>query len=125
MNPSSLQPASQTINDEHASTANKQHILIVEDKWELRNFLNDSLRSHYHITEATDGQDGPYNVREIFPDLIISDLMMPGMDGIEFCKQVKENIETVSHLYNVNRSNCENDVTLNFPEVNGRRYGPS
>lgn len=72
-------------------------ILIVDDNEELRNFLKDSLQSHYRIAEAADGQSGLVAVKEIHPDLIISDVMMPGMSGVEFCRHVKEDIET-SHI---------------------------
>jgi ligand-binding sensor domain-containing protein/signal transduction histidine kinase/DNA-binding response OmpR family regulator len=73
------------------------HILVVDDNQELRNFLKESLAPAYHITEAKDGISGLAMAKEEFPDLIISDVMMPGMDGIEFCRQIKENIET-SHI---------------------------
>jgi YesN/AraC family two-component response regulator len=73
------------------------HILVVDDNEELRNFLKESLGPHYHITEATDGRSGLAKAKEEFPDLIISDLMMPGMDGIEFCKAIKEDAGT-SHI---------------------------
>ncbi|MEI9945340.1 MAG: two-component regulator propeller domain-containing protein [Chitinophagaceae bacterium] len=73
------------------------HILVVDDNEELRNFLKESLSPRYHILEATDGRSGLEKAKEEFPDLIISDIMMPGMDGIEFCKLIKEDIET-SHI---------------------------
>ena len=73
------------------------HILVVDDNEELRKFLKDSLSTQYHITEAKDGTSGLAAAKEEFPDLIISDVMMPGMDGNEFCKLIKEDIET-SHI---------------------------
>ncbi len=76
---------------------NIPHIMIADDNEELRNFLIESLSTNYHITEATDGLSGLAKAKEEFPDLIISDVMMPGMDGIEFCKRIKEDIET-SHI---------------------------
>ena len=76
---------------------NKLSILIVDDNDELRKFLKDSLSITYQISEANDGQEGYEKVKEEFPDLIISDVMMPLMDGIEFCKMVKQNDET-SHI---------------------------
>jgi DNA-binding response OmpR family regulator len=78
-------------------TDQRPHILVVDDNEELRNFLKESLSPKYHITEAKDGQTGLSVAKEKFPDIIISDVMMPGMDGIEFCRQIKENIET-SHI---------------------------
>ena len=73
------------------------HILIVDDNDELRRFLKESLGERYHISEAEDGPAGIIKVKEEFPDLIISDVMMPEMDGIEFCRHIKENSET-SHI---------------------------
>jgi len=72
-------------------------ILIVEDNEELRQFLRDSFSSFYKIAEAADGKTGLEKVRELFPDLIISDVMMPGMDGNEFCRLVKQDMAT-SHI---------------------------
>ena len=69
----------------------------MDDNDELRKFLKDSLSITYQISEANDGQEGYEKVKEEFPDLIISDVMMPLMDGIEFCKMVKQNDET-SHI---------------------------
>lgn len=82
---------------EDVSAPNTPHILIVDDNEELRNFLKESLSPQYHITEAMDGRSGLFIAKEEFPDLIISDVMMPGMDGIEFCRLIKEDIET-SHI---------------------------
>lgn len=73
------------------------HILVADDNEELRNFLKESLSPHYNITEAADGYSGLARAKEELPDLIISDVMMPGMDGIEFCRMIKEDIET-SHI---------------------------
>jgi len=78
-------------------TGNIPHILVVDDNEELRTFLRESLSPHYHIIEAMDGQSGLARAKEEFPDLIISDVMMPAMDGIEFCRAIKEDAET-SHI---------------------------
>ncbi|HEX7356118.1 MAG TPA: response regulator, partial [Ignavibacteriaceae bacterium] len=75
----------------------KKHILIVDDNDELRNFLKDTLSEDYIISEADNGQMGIEKAQTVFPDLIISDIMMPGMNGIEFCKFLKEDLET-SHI---------------------------
>jgi YesN/AraC family two-component response regulator len=73
------------------------HILIVDDNDELRTFLKESLSRQYCISEAEDGLSGIIKAKEEYPDLIISDVMMPEMDGIEFCRYVKENAE-ISHI---------------------------
>jgi DNA-binding response OmpR family regulator len=72
-------------------------ILIVDDNDELRYFLRDSLIQYYKVLEATNGQLGYEKARETFPDLIISDVMMPVMNGIEFCKKVKADAQ-ISHI---------------------------
>jgi signal transduction histidine kinase/ligand-binding sensor domain-containing protein/CheY-like chemotaxis protein/AraC-like DNA-binding protein len=84
---------------EHKEIDNHQlkHVLIVDDNDELRTFLKNALNTDYMISEAVDGKSGIKKANEVFPDLIISDVMMPGMDGIEFCKYLKDDIET-SHI---------------------------
>lgn len=72
-------------------------ILIVDDNSELREFLKGALLPLYRIIEAADGQQGFEQAKAAMPDIIISDVMMPVMDGIAFCKLVKENLET-SHI---------------------------
>jgi signal transduction histidine kinase/DNA-binding response OmpR family regulator/ligand-binding sensor domain-containing protein len=71
-----------------------KHILIVDDNQELRTFLKQIFEKQYHIYEAEDGNKGLEVAAEKVPDLIISDVMMPGMNGIEFCKLIKERFET-------------------------------
>jgi ligand-binding sensor domain-containing protein/signal transduction histidine kinase/DNA-binding response OmpR family regulator len=71
-----------------------KHILIVDDNEELRQFLRDSLSDQYQVWEAVDGYSGLVLAREKHPDLIISDVMMPGMNGHQFCKHLKEENET-------------------------------
>jgi signal transduction histidine kinase/ligand-binding sensor domain-containing protein/DNA-binding response OmpR family regulator len=73
------------------------NVLIVEDNDELRLFLKTSLEPFYHILMASNGQIALELIVQKKPDLIISDVMMPVMDGIKLCKVVKETFET-SHL---------------------------
>ncbi|MDB5146121.1 MAG: response regulator, partial [Mucilaginibacter sp.] len=75
----------------------RKHILLVEDNQELRAFLKQAFENYYIIYEAEDGRHGLETATEKVPDLIISDVMMPGMNGIELCKLVKEQFET-SHI---------------------------
>lgn len=74
-----------------------KHILIVDDNEELRYFLKQTLEKYYYIYEAEDGNSAIEIATEKVPDIIISDVMMPGMSGIELCKLVKERFET-SHI---------------------------
>jgi ligand-binding sensor domain-containing protein/signal transduction histidine kinase/DNA-binding response OmpR family regulator len=74
-----------------------ESILLVEDNDELRQFLKESLEPFYKVEEAADGREGLVKAKEISPDLIISDVIMPGMNGMAFCQAVKHDIET-SHI---------------------------
>lgn len=75
----------------------KKLILLVEDNPELRAFLNMSLSPYYTIKEAYDGADGIQKAKEMIPDLIISDLMMPKKNGNQLCRELKEN-KLTSHI---------------------------
>jgi DNA-binding response OmpR family regulator len=80
-----------------ANNNHKYRILIVEDNDEIRAFIKSSLEEIYTIDEAVDGADGLIKAKEQLPDLIISDVMMPGMNGIDFCHSIKEDLDT-SHI---------------------------
>jgi signal transduction histidine kinase/ligand-binding sensor domain-containing protein/DNA-binding response OmpR family regulator len=72
----------------------KKKILIVEDNIDLRMYIKDCLMKHYEVLESSNGSTGLAIARKENPDLIITDIMMPGMNGIEFCKAVKADIYT-------------------------------
>jgi signal transduction histidine kinase/DNA-binding response OmpR family regulator/ligand-binding sensor domain-containing protein len=78
-------------------TKNRKYILLVDDNQELRVFLKQTFEIHYNILEAEDGQAAIEIATEKIPDLIISDIMMPGINGIELCKIIKDKFET-SHI---------------------------
>lgn len=75
----------------------KTSILIVEDSSDVRLYLIDLLKSDYTLFEAANGKEGITVAKEKIPDLIISDVMMPEMDGIEFCSKIKSDFLT-SHI---------------------------
>ncbi|MEI8224399.1 MAG: two-component regulator propeller domain-containing protein [Bacteroidota bacterium] len=75
----------------------KPVLLIVEDNQDLRVFISMSLQDEYHMLEAHDGKQGYEMAKNFSPQLIISDIMMPEMDGLELCTRIKENILT-SHI---------------------------
>lgn len=64
-------------------------VLVVEDNAELRNFLNDILSGTYKVIEATNGKEGLEQALQHVPDFIISDVMMPVMDGLDMVKAIK------------------------------------
>lgn len=72
-------------------------VLVVEDNDDLRTFLTNKLAEHYHIEMASNGILGLQKAREIMPDLILSDIMMPEMDGVEMLGQLKNDPAT-SHI---------------------------
>ncbi|MGA7305882.1 MAG: response regulator, partial [Rhodothermales bacterium] len=72
-------------------------ILIVEDNADVREYLRSHLGSNYRLVEAEDGEAGLAATREHRPDLIISDIMMPRMDGYEMCRLIKKN-EDLRHI---------------------------
>lgn len=69
----------------------KVTILITEDNDDLRTYLKEQLIERYQILEAANGKEGLASLQKNMPDLVISDLMMPVVDGIEFCKKAKSN----------------------------------
>ena len=72
-------------------------ILIVDDNADMRRYLRTLLSSRFYVLEAPDGQSGLKLARESVPDIIISDVMMPVMDGLQFCKHLKSDFMT-SHI---------------------------
>jgi signal transduction histidine kinase/ligand-binding sensor domain-containing protein/DNA-binding response OmpR family regulator len=81
----------------NGASTRKPVVLIVEDNKELRTHLKNELRKDFRIKEAVDGADGLEKVLKFYPDIIISDIMMPRMDGFELCRKLKTDIET-SHI---------------------------
>jgi signal transduction histidine kinase/ligand-binding sensor domain-containing protein/DNA-binding response OmpR family regulator len=72
-------------------------ILVVEDNREMRIFLKKILSEFYQVNTANDGVEGLKVVREFGPDLVLTDVMMPGMNGNEFCHLIKTDLNT-SHI---------------------------
>jgi len=72
-------------------------ILIVDDNTDMRRYLRALLSDKFYIMESTDGQGGLKLARECVPDIVVSDVMMPIMDGLQFCKKLKEDAIT-SHI---------------------------
>ena len=72
-------------------------ILIVEDNSDVRSYISEQLQIDYRVIEACDGEVGISIAQNEIPDLIITDVMMPKMDGYRFCKQIRGN-EKTSHI---------------------------
>jgi len=72
------------------STEDKPLVLIIEDNAELRDHIRTHLDANYQVIEADNGREGLEKAREQLPDLIVSDIMMPEMDGNELCDRIKK-----------------------------------
>ncbi|HMO62572.1 MAG TPA: two-component regulator propeller domain-containing protein [Ferruginibacter sp.] len=75
----------------------RKTILVVEDNEDLRFYLQDNLQHKYNVAACADGSEGWRVVQELQPDLVVSDIMMPLMTGIELAKKIKTNAST-SHI---------------------------
>ena len=75
----------------------RQRVVIVEDDEEIRGFLESELSNDYQVTACVNGREGLSEVLRTMPDLVISDIMMPEMDGNTMCSKIKSNAST-SHI---------------------------
>ena len=78
---------------------NLKKLLLVEDNQEFRTFLKEQLEDFYQIVEAADGEEGERKAIEENPNLIISDIMMPKVDGIELCRRIKTNVQASHRIW--------------------------
>lgn len=74
-----------------------QRVLVVEDNADIRDYLSTILSGDYEVAQASDGEEGLVAAIQFIPDVIISDIMMPKMDGLEMCRRVKADIR-LSHI---------------------------
>jgi signal transduction histidine kinase/DNA-binding response OmpR family regulator/ligand-binding sensor domain-containing protein len=84
-------------NEELGKRQDKKTLLVVEDNLEFRHFLVEQLSEKFNTLEAGNGEQGEKIALQQSPDLIVSDLMMPEVDGLEMCERLKNNIQT-SHI---------------------------
>ncbi|GAF05070.1 hybrid sensor histidine kinase/response regulator transcription factor [Saccharicrinis fermentans] len=77
-----------------SDTDRKPTVLLVEDNKLLQSQLKQELEKRYSVTQAFNGAEGLEKALKYFPDIIVSDIMMPEMDGFELCEKLKENFDT-------------------------------
>lgn len=96
-----LQGSSAADADEEPAAAGdaqaRASILVVEDDDVVRQFLVQKLSQSFDVAEAADGGEGLDKAREANPDIVVSDVMMPVMNGYELCHRLRESVET-SHI---------------------------
>jgi len=95
--PKELDIALQTPEMEENSDKKDLSILIVEDNDDLRNFISTALCSEFNVSTAEDGVKAWEIVQKQIPNMVVSDVMMPNMDGFELCELIKSNYKT-SHV---------------------------
>src|SRR5690606_4617134 len=104
---------------EAARSEEKPHaVLIVDDNEELRKFLAQALSGQYQVLEAQDGAVGLDIALKEIPDIIISDVTMPNMDGFAFCRHIKQ-AETTSHIPVIMLTAMASDVH----QIEGLQHG--
>ncbi|GAA0535661.1 hybrid sensor histidine kinase/response regulator transcription factor [Chitinophaga japonensis] len=74
---------------ESRKAGKRKTIVLVEDNEDLRFYLKDNLKEQYHVEEAANGKEGWEKIKQLNPDLVVSDIMMPLMDGVELTWKIK------------------------------------
>ncbi|OQP61463.1 hybrid sensor histidine kinase/response regulator [Niastella vici] len=91
------EPAEETGDQTGKGGRKKPVLLIVDDNEDIRFYLKDNLRRNYMVYEAVNGAEGWEKTKQLQPDLVVSDVMMPVMDGMELCRTIKHDKHT-SHI---------------------------
>ena len=87
--PRAAEDAEQIIPEESQKSGRKKTIIVVEDNEDIRFYLKDNLKGQYKVEEATNGKEGWEKIKLLNPDLVVSDIMMPLMDGVELARKIK------------------------------------
>ena len=97
VNPDKQTDFNRSVNNEETEDEGLPLILVAEDDEDMRSFICEYLVTNYQVIEASDGEMAFMQAKEQFPDLIVSDVMMPKMNGYELCRSIKDDIDT-SHI---------------------------
>lgn len=87
----------QEVEEDISNTKKRGSLLIAEDDEEIRAYMNEELSKTFDITLAKNGEEALQMLKENEPDIVITDMMMPVMDGMRLCSHIKQNI-TTSHI---------------------------
>jgi DNA-binding response OmpR family regulator len=85
------------IFDIERESQDREIVLVVEDNSDMRRLMTTLLEKHFTVMEAEDGKEGIAAAKNIIPDIIISDIIMPEVDGVRLCQELKNDINT-SHI---------------------------
>lgn len=85
------------LTPQYALPTDHATVLVIDDSDDIRTYLRTVLQPHYEVLEAADGECGLDVARSEVPDVILCDVMMPGIDGLEVCRTLKRNVAT-SHI---------------------------
>lgn len=96
----------------------KPVVVVIDDNPDIRTLLHTLLSPHYHVYTASNGQEGISKAMRIVPDIILSDVMMPGIDGLETCRRLKSEVNTC-HIPVVLLTAC----SLDEQRVQGHQEG--
>ncbi|WP_109833344.1 two-component regulator propeller domain-containing protein [Reichenbachiella versicolor] len=97
-------------------------VLIVEDNLDIRSYMKNILHSEYRILESENGKEGVQIALDQVPDVVISDVMMPVMDGLELCRVIKNDIKTSHIPVILLTAKASNDSAINGFEIGADYY---
>ncbi|WP_394801438.1 hybrid sensor histidine kinase/response regulator transcription factor [Bacteroides salyersiae] len=80
--------------EERNYDSSRMSVLVIDDNADIRSYIHGLLSAEYSVIEADNGSEGIRKAMKYVPDLIISDVMMPGIDGIECCRRLKSELQT-------------------------------
>lgn len=92
-----VSPVIEDEEEKKVRVRNKSHVLIVEDDEEIRNYIAKEFADKFHVMESCNGKEALELIFKKNPDLVISDIMMPEMDGLTLCRKIKQNVN-LNHI---------------------------
>ena len=112
-------PSAESIKEQHVTEDETLPVvLVIDDNADMRSYISSLLTDNYRVLTACDGEQGLQLAKENIPDIVLCDVMMPVMDGLECCKQIKNN-ECTSHVPVIMLTAC----SLDEQRVNGLQSG--
>jgi signal transduction histidine kinase/ligand-binding sensor domain-containing protein/DNA-binding NarL/FixJ family response regulator len=95
--PNDIKPLDEEVNNLELLISERQSILIIDDNVQLRTYIKKIFKESYKIYEAGNGEDGLETIKKYLPDIVISDVVMGALSGIEMCRIIKQD-SSLSHI---------------------------